>query len=220
MRSGTTPKRTGTSWPASTSTRPRVAASPTGPSSGRCWTRPASTRPPSRRPFSSEVVLSLFLGFLLPYVINLFYGSRRGSRKVARDGGDHIELLIAESIEEQKLIEITLRSRKSYVGFALESGVGMSGEADISLIPTMSGFRDKDTQDLEIVINYSQIIFEYIRESSDLSYEDFRIVIPISEIVSARLFIPAVYECFLEETPDGPQGVDGEDTQPPSTWES
>ncbi len=33
-RSGTTPRTTATPWPASTWTRPRAAASPTGPSSG------------------------------------------------------------------------------------------------------------------------------------------------------------------------------------------
>ena len=47
--SGTTPRRTATMSPASTWTRPRAAASPTGLSSGRCWTRPLSPRPRSRK---------------------------------------------------------------------------------------------------------------------------------------------------------------------------
>ena len=47
-RSGTTPTRTGTPWPASTWTRPRAAGSQTGPSSGRCWTRPAKPESPFR----------------------------------------------------------------------------------------------------------------------------------------------------------------------------
>ena len=40
-----TQRRTATSSPASTWTRPRAGASPTGPSSGRCWTRPAGPLP-------------------------------------------------------------------------------------------------------------------------------------------------------------------------------
>ena len=33
----------------------------------------------------------------------------------------------------------------------------------------------------------------------NLDYEDFRIVIPMSEIVSARIFDPDVYELFQQE---------------------
>ena len=153
-------------------------------------------------PYSSEVALSILLGVLLPLPFNCFYSSRSGARKVARDGGDHIELLISEAIEELKQIEVTLHSRKSYIGFAVESGVGMSGEPDISLIPTMSGFRDKDTQELVIITDYASTVVEYMEESSNLSLEDIRIVIPISEIVSTRFFVPELYERFLEETPD------------------
>ena len=45
-RSGITPRRTATWSPASTWTRPRAGASPTGPSSRRCWTRPAKPEAP------------------------------------------------------------------------------------------------------------------------------------------------------------------------------
>ena len=151
-------------------------------------------------PYVREVVVSLFLAFLLPYVFNWFYGSDKGAKKVARDGGDHIELLIAESIEDQKFVELSLRSRKSYIGLALESGVGISGQADVSLIPILSGYRDKDTQNLEIVIDYLPVIGEYIRDEFDGAEEDFRIVIPLAEVVSARLFDPELYGRFRVAT--------------------
>ena len=47
-RSGTTPRRTATWSPASTWTRRRAGALPTGPSSRRCWMRPPSRRPLQR----------------------------------------------------------------------------------------------------------------------------------------------------------------------------
>ncbi len=51
----TTPTRTATSWHGSTSMRPRADASPTGRSSARCWTRPASRRPRLRRYWSGNL---------------------------------------------------------------------------------------------------------------------------------------------------------------------
>ena len=137
------------------------------------------------------------MGFLLPLIVNWFYSAERGSKKVARDNGDHVELLISESIERQWLVEVSLRSRKSYVGLALESGVGISGETDIALIPMASGYRDKATLDLQISMDYVPIILKYAYDpEKGLQEEDFRIVIPISEVVSVRLFNEAVYEYF------------------------
>ena len=152
----------------------------------------------SPTPYSDTVVLSVLLGIVLPVVGNLFYGSARAARRTANDSGDLIELLIAESIEEQKPVEISLRSGKSYIGFALESGVARHGEPDVSIIPMASGYRDRDTQELEITTHYATVIQESLKQPSGISDLDFRVVIPITEIVSARVFLPEVYELFEE----------------------
>ena len=55
---------------------------------------------------------------------------------------------------------------------------------------------------LEITTDYAPVISKSLLESSDTSaiiYEDFRVVIPMSEIVSARIFDPKVYELFQQE---------------------
>ena len=119
-----------------------------------------------------------------------------------RESGDLIELLISESIEEQKVVEISLRSGKSYIGFALESGITRQGESDIALIPIASGYRNKDTQELEITNDYARVILESLDDPSpgpSLVYKDFQIVIPMSEIVSARIFYFEVYQQFQQE---------------------
>ena len=150
--------------------------------------------------YSDTAVLSVILGFFLPLAGNLIYNSRRAAQKLAREVGDLIELLIAESIEDQKLVEISLRSGKSYIGLAIESGIGQYGETDVSLIPVASGYRDRDTQELRITTNYAPVIQQALRQSSTIAVEDFQIVIPISEIVSARVFLPEVYRLFNENT--------------------
>ena len=151
-------------------------------------------------PYASDVVLSIILGFLLPRLLNRFYDSDKGAGRAARDNGDQVELLITESIEESKLIEVSLHSRKSYIGYAMESVTGVNDKADLVLFPISSGFRNRDTQDLTITLDYAKTIWDYIEtgERPDLRDSDFRIVIPISEIVSARLFIREVYDRFQE----------------------
>ncbi len=160
-------------------------------------------------PFSLEVMLSLLLALFLPMLFNVLYSEERGAEKTARDFGDHTELLIAESIKGQVPVEISLRNRKVYIGLAIESGIGASADSDIKVIPIYSGYRDEETLDLHIVTDYLPIIWEYAEENEDgeaggdgesWSSEEFRVVIPLTEIVSARLFDEEVYDRF--------QGVD------------
>ena len=134
-----------------------------------------------------------------PCIGNQLYDKEEAARRTAMDSGDLIELLIAESIEEQRLVELSLRSRKSYIGFALESGITRQGESDIALIPIASGYRNKDTHELEITTNYAPVVRESLERMSDLEFNDFRIVLPMAEIISARVFHPEAYERFRRE---------------------
>ena len=66
------------------------------PQVGEVW------EPYSPFPYSGTAVLSILLGFALPFVGNRFYSQEQAARRVARGSGDLIELLISESIEQQK----------------------------------------------------------------------------------------------------------------------
>ena len=68
-------------------------------------------------------------------------------------------------------------------------------EADIALLPVVSGYRGKQTQRLELTTFYRRIYEEIDknekredRRGSDLSVRDMRVILPLSEIRSARLF--------------------------------
>ena len=93
--------------------------------------------------YFAKALLSLGLGYFLPFVINLFYSKKKAARYVAQENGDLIELIMAESLDSAKLVELSMKSGKSYIGFVLESGVAKH-EADISLLPIASGFRNKE----------------------------------------------------------------------------
>ena len=70
-----------------------------------------------------------------------------------------------------------------------------------------SGYRDEETLNLKIEIDYLSVIWEFLEYdeggSSDedidrWSSEEFRVVIPVTEIVSARLFDEELYDEFAE----------------------
>ena len=151
---------------------------------------------PSPDTFTDAVIVSVLLGLLLPHLFNLFYDERRGALRAARSSGNSIELSIAESLDPPKLIEITLKSGKSYVGFPTGSPLATVGEADVSLIPTASGYRDKDTQELLLTTNYEQVIRSSLSEAPQAAQAEYQIVIAISEVVSVRRFDPEVYSLF------------------------
>ena len=152
--------------------------------------------------YQGAAILSVVLGFVLPFVLNRFYSRERAERRTVNARGDLVELLVAESLGRGKLIELSLKSGKSYIGFALRNKMTRRWESEIAIIPVASGYRDKDTQELRIVTDYSPVMDEFVedeRESSDAINEDFRVVLPRAEIISARLFLPEAYQRFRTE---------------------
>ena len=132
----------------------------------------------------------------------------------------HIELLIQESIDDQVPVEVTLRNRKIYIGLGLESGIGTNSESDVALIPIYSGYRDEKTLNLNIEIDYLSVIWEFLEYDKDQSSDDdadrwiseeFRVVIPVTEVVSARLFDEELYDDFVELEDQTDEDLDEDD---------
>ena len=63
-------------------------------------------------PYSDSLALTTILALALPVIGNRFLDAEKGARASARRSGDLIELLISESIEDQNLVEISLRTGK------------------------------------------------------------------------------------------------------------
>ncbi len=75
----------------------------------------------------------------------------------------------------------------------------------MKLLPMVSGYRHPETRELVITRDYAEVYQQLMDEDSSelLTHaDDFQVVIPIGEIVTANLFDPDVYEIFQTESAD------------------
>ena len=69
----------------------------------------------------------------------------------------------------------------------------------MGIIPWWSGYRDPETGEMHIDTNYIPAIVASLEGGITSKYDDFRLVIPMSRIISARLFRIDVYNRFFSE---------------------
>ena len=139
----------------------------------------------------------------LPFVLNLvlYFCKDKAARYAAHKNGDLIELLLAEAMEQRRLVEISLASGKSYIGHVLVSGIECSTDSDIKLLPLASGHRCKEKQELRITLRYPSHAWSYHPDlaATMQAAKIYQVVIPISDVVSARFFDFQTYEMFRME---------------------
>ena len=147
--------------------------------------------------YAGTVLVSALLAFVIAEAVNLFASKHKWARRAARAEGDLVECLIQEAVESKghQLVEVSTKSGKCYIGFAQESSVTASGEPDIAIVPIASGYRDSRAE-LQITKRYLPALME-----SKLKLAEFRVVIPLAEIASARRFDPDAYKILRRTNP-------------------
>ena len=148
-------------------------------------------------PYSGTLFCSAIFAFFLPIVLNRIWGRQVSATIAAGWHGDLVEGLLQDCMERDELVELTLHSGKCYVGFVQNSGIASMGESDVSIIPLASGYRVPKTKELKLKTFYDGILEEV--KNAGLKEDDLRIVFPISEVISARLFSPDVYLAFYSK---------------------
>ena len=146
--------------------------------------------------FSGTSALAFALGLLLPLVLNPFVDRSAAQRRASEGEGNLVELVIKDALERDMPMEVSLRTGKSYVGTAMRSGFPSSDQADVAVVPMLSGYRDKDTAELCFTRTYAQEIDDILEGPENLrhlAFRDFRVVIPMQEVVSVCLFDLAAY---------------------------
>ncbi len=104
-----------------------------------------------------------------------------------------IEQLLYQCMEQGELAQVTLRSRRIYIGMIHTATLEYENTANIVLIPMLSGYRDEKTMNLRIENNYSKWYAEHdiTLDSEPRSAMSFRKVILLNQIESLSLFDPA-----------------------------
>ena len=116
-------------------------------------------------PLDHVLVLSAFLG-LVAHPFNLACDENNAWKKAARDHGDAVELMLFDAAEKKSLVELSIKSRKSYIGYITSSTPPASRRdaPDVSIIPILSGYRRQGNCDLVIQINYAELLLESLEK--------------------------------------------------------
>ena len=143
---------------------------------------------------SETVALSVLLAAVLAFLINCLCWKGFAARLVSRSSGDLIECLLEDSLVQNGLVELSMSNGKSYVGFPRDSGVTVTGgDADIAIVPLMSGYRHEARRTLEVTTQYAETLSDFVYEGG-LTFDDFQVVLPLREVVSARRFDLDAYD--------------------------
>ena len=148
-------------------------------------------------------VLGIPIGFGLATTLNRWPGIEkrrlRGLRALAESNSDLIEVLLDDAMQGDWYVELALETGKCYVGLPVRTAYATSSDAaDVELIPLFSGDRTGETRELRLTRYYGDDIRRLVDDPSGLrqglSADDFRVVIPLRQVVAARLFDPDVYQ--------------------------
>jgi hypothetical protein len=115
------------------------------------------------------------------------------------------QLLPPAASAQERLVSITLDSRKVYIGTVAAAPNLETHDVFLALTPIFSGYRDKDTLDLVLTVPYLDV---YQRENLDP--EDFTITIPIQHVRIASFFDHTVYKSFQVAMAESPEFLSDE----------
>ena len=149
-------------------------------------------------PYVGRTALAFLLGPSAALLLNWFYTESMGAMRAVHRDGNSMELLFLKSMESDSLVEITLHSRKVYVGWILNASVAEPERKFVEILPLASGFRSDETHELQFTTNYAEVLAQPSDDSEPATDNDFRVVLPVTDVRSARSFDFGTYFLFQE----------------------
>jgi hypothetical protein len=142
---------------------------------------------------------ALLLALFFCVVLNRFVDRSKQIKRTITEWNDYLEILLQRALDETRQIAITLTSGKVYIGFVVGSFDPVYDRKYIVLLPTISGYRDPPSHTLILTTDYTAVYQQLIEEDESRlirAVDDFQLVMPVSEILSANLFDWRVYDRF------------------------
>lgn len=157
-------------------------------------------------PFAGTFALSLVLGAALAWGMNRRYGNEKALRSVMEETADELRAILGEAALSGWPVMLTLTDGKVYVGFVLSAPRLGDNGSHIRVLPTISGHRTP-TRTVEFTTKYEPVYAEILgagASGTPLTLEDFGVVVPLGEILSARRFESDVFEKHFALHPPAP----------------
>jgi len=105
---------------------------------------------------------------------------------------------LLNALLEEKSISITLKNHKVYVGRVIEMPEPKRPLKYVGILPLQSGYRERENKRMHLPVNYYDVYLKITKKEKEggktISIEDFQILIPESEIISANIFDYSTYE--------------------------
>jgi hypothetical protein len=143
-------------------------------------------------PYSATSAISLLLGPALALGVNLFVSKEKAKDWEIRRHGNSLVKLLHLAEKQQRLISLTLDSRKWYVGWVAESPNLDPQEQYFRLLPFISGYRDKDALETRRTVYYEAVL-----KDSAFDPSEFVITLPLKDVKIAGLFNDEVYDEYF-----------------------
>ncbi|MGJ1205673.1 hypothetical protein [Sphingobacterium lactis] len=145
-------------------------------------------------PLSGMVGISFLLVVLITYLSNFLLNREQEIHAAIKAIGNEFELMISKAIKEEKLILLSLKNDKFYIGWVKEIPIPSQSNY-LKIIPVFSGYRDKEKR-LKFTSQYIEAYSLLIEDGKGSTFEDFNsdIVIPISEIITISFYDQEIYD--------------------------
>jgi hypothetical protein len=158
----------------------------------------------------STFVLAFVLGPIAAWLVNSQSDRNKISDKVIDDYGEELEKFLYESAREKSLVYLALDNRKVYVGWAIDMPIPKprrdAPKELFTLLPAKSGYLAEDTLKPHFTTYYGPVHAEIADGViTDLSLEDFQVVIPLDRMVVVRPYSLDVEPSLFEAAPERPQ---------------
>jgi hypothetical protein len=166
-------------------------------------------------PFFGTAIAAATSAVGLAIVLNMLIRTERAKRWIVKDHDNGFLRLFHRAATESLMVSVTLSNRKVYIGYVLKTPNFTPEQQFVALLPLLSGYRDKDTLQLEITTNYVKVI-----STNPKSAPDFAVTFAIDTIDCANLFDPIAYQLFTRKPHNPEQPENNAKLLPPPNEDS
>jgi hypothetical protein len=156
---------------------------------------------PLKTEYFGTCTLSLLIAVLFTELSNLFIDKTNQVAAAIRKIGNELECLCELCYNDEKMMQLTLKNDKCYVGWI--QGLPIPTHSNyIVVLPVLSGYRSKLKRRLIFTTDYLDVYSTYVEDGSILDIRDItKLVIKIDDIITASSFDLETFERFNDHHP-------------------